>query len=513
MVGAMTGPVIAVLHSLVPSSRQTTIDHVLCYLRYLTDARILYHHVRQPPGRLQDFGSLDLVVINYCFLAHRTTDDWGHFRETYGFLGELDCPVVALPQDDFNASALLDDWLVELGVTEIWSPIEENLEILYPRATRTTPFRRQLTGYVDDRRAAELTARATPISERPIDVGTRVRFSPPSLGRYAQLKGRQATALRDRLPERFRVDISTEPADALLGERWFDFLAACRFTVGRKGGASIHDPDNGIGRRTRKFLAENPDAAFDEVEAACFPGLDGRHVFTAVSPRLFEAAATRTCQLLAPDDYLGVLQPWVHYVPLEDDLSNLDEVVEVLRDDRRAQEIADACYEELIAGERYRYSRFAESVVRSHLEGQAVSRPAERLVDPVTDALMQLPGRFGLEALEVVRQILKVTRRRGALDAFRHAVELGRENHARGLELGGERMVVETPALAEVGPIGPVAGELATVAASLGASDAVLAWIDAAARDQLDFRESLRWTDPSVFHAPDERWRTRIMGG
>lgn len=510
----MTRPLVAVLHSLVPSSRQTTIDHVLCYLRYLTDARILYHHVRQPPQRLQDFGPIDLVILNYCFLAHRTTDDWAYFREAYAFIGELDCPVVALPQDDFNANALLDEWLAELDVTEIWSPIEENVAVLYPTSIKTILFRRQLTGYVDDRRVAELSLRVTPISQRPIDVGTRVRFSPPSLGRYAQLKGHQAIALRDRLTDEFRIDISTEPAEALLGERWFDFLAACRFTVGRKGGASVYDPDNSIGRAAHEFLSRNPNASFEEVEAACFSGMDGRYVFTAVSPRLFEAAATRTCQLLAPDDYLGVLQPWVHYVPLEEGLSNIDEVVDVLRDDRRAQEIADACYEELIASQRYTYAHFAESVVSSHLaRGHATGTRAERLIDPTTNALMQLPERFGIEALEAVRQVLKVVRRRGALDAFRHAVDQASENHARGVEMGGERMVLQMPGLAEAGHVAPVAGELATIVASLGASEAVLAWIDAASNDHLDFREALRWTDPSVFHAPDERWRTRVMGG
>lgn len=509
----MSTPLVAVLHALVPSSRQTTIDHVLCYLRYLTGARIVYHHIRQPPGRLMQFGPLDLVIVNYCFLAHRTTDGWSRFREAYGFLGELSCPVVALPQDDFNAHALLDGWLSELGVSEIWSPIEANVDVLYPRSIPSTPFRRQLTGYVDGRRAAELAGHAAPISERRIDVGTRVRFSPPSLGRYARLKGRQALTLRERLADRFTVDISTEPEDALLGERWFDFLAACRFTVGRKGGASVPDPDNRIGRRTREFMAANPRASFEQIEAACFPGADGRYVFAAVSPRLFEAAATRTCQLLAPDDYLGVLEPWVHYVPLEEDLSNLEEVVAVIRDDRRAQEIADACYEELVASGRYTYESFADEVTRSRLDPGRSGAPAERIVDPVTDELMRLPERFGLEALDAVRQVLKVARRRGALGAFREAVRCGLEHRARGIELAGERMVIEIPALGELGHVAPVAGELATIAASLGATDAVLAWIDAAERDDLDVREGLRWTDPSVFHAPGERWRTRVMGG
>jgi hypothetical protein len=57
--------------------------------------------------------------------------------------------------------------------------------------------------------------------------------------------------------------------------------------------------------------------------------------------------------ILYPGTYAGILQPWRHYVPLDRNHRNMAEVVEVLRDIPRAQEIVDTTYEEIAKNPLY----------------------------------------------------------------------------------------------------------------------------------------------------------------
>jgi hypothetical protein len=161
------------------------------------------------------------------------------------------------------------------------------------------------------------------------------------------------------------VDITTRPEDTLLGDDWYRFLLGCRYTVGVEGGAGILDRDGSIRDRTTAFVAANPSASFDEIESACFPGLDGTLRLFAVSPRHLEACATRTGQLLVEGAYNGVLRPGDHYLPVARDLSNLDETLRVLdREDQRAAMVERARRDVVDSG-RYTYRQFVDEVLRA----------------------------------------------------------------------------------------------------------------------------------------------------
>jgi hypothetical protein len=158
------------------------------------------------------------------------------------------------------------------------------------------------------------------------------------------------------------VDVSTSDADRITGDAWFAFLGDCRFVTGCEGGVSIWDPDGLIYDRVQSYVASHPAASFEEVEAACFPGEDGRHVFSAVSPRLFEAAQMRCCQIQVEAPYLGVLNPFEHYIPVALDLSNVADAVDLARDHAGAERRAENAYQALIENRDFRYSTLARRV-------------------------------------------------------------------------------------------------------------------------------------------------------
>ena len=92
-----------------------------------------------------------------------------------------------------------------------------------------------------------------------------------------------------------------------------------------------------------------------------------KHEFTAISPRLFESAMAGTCQILEREDYLGVLEAWRDYIPLEKDLSNINEVVNTMSDLDRCQEIVANAKISLLDSKMFDYAQLVENACRGLL--------------------------------------------------------------------------------------------------------------------------------------------------
>jgi len=81
-----------------------------------------------------------------------------------------------------------------------------------------------------------------------------------------------------------------------------------------------------------------------------------------ISPRAFEAAATRTLMILYPGEYSGVLVPWQHYLPLERDFSNFKTIVEILSDNRQVDEITERTFNDVIASKKYNKASYFSQI-------------------------------------------------------------------------------------------------------------------------------------------------------
>ena len=66
-----------------------------------------------------------------------------------------------------------------------------------------------------------------------------------------------------------------------------------------------------------------------------------------------------------PGWYNGILKPDVHYIKLEKDFSNMESVVQRLRDDEALTTIADRAFQDLIASGSYAADKLGELVAES----------------------------------------------------------------------------------------------------------------------------------------------------
>jgi ketosteroid isomerase-like protein len=308
---------------------------------------------------------------------------------------------VALPQDEFLGTDQVAEVIRDFGIDHVFSVAPESeWPLIYEGIDRSrVGISRVLTGYLDEdtvRRAREMWAGS---DERDIDIGYRTGPPKPFLGRQAMLKTEIADVVRERaLARGLRVDITTRPEDTLLGDDWYRWLARCRWTIGVEGGASVLDRDGSILACTERVAAERPSATFEEIEAACFPGEDGRLDLRALSPRHLEACATRTAQILVEGDYNGVLTEGRHYIALKRDFSNLDEVLDDVANEHTRDLIAAGAYSQVVAPGRWTYRRLVEDV-EGVVPAPARRRPrrpavaASRALDTASKPLLPLATR------------------------------------------------------------------------------------------------------------------------
>lgn len=359
---------ILIIHHLSDSQvRKTSVDHARCFERYAPQHNYMYFDVcDQVTDALRSI-PFDAVIIDptaLCIRYFRPRQLFQRALAALEFVRELDAVKVAFPQDDNDHSALLDEWLYRWRVDIIYSVYWENRDAVYVKSGAHAEILAGLTGYVEDRDIELLGRYALPLSQRSIDISYRARKLPPQFGRYGQMKAGIGSLFREGgRNNALSIDVSCDPADVIYGENWLHFLGNSKWCLGSEGGSSILDPYGEIRDRCEAFLAADPDASFEEVEAACFPGEDGRHRFSSPSPRLFEAAMMRCGQILVEAPYYGVLRPQEHYIPLRPDGANLPEVLDQARDLRLLAQMTEACYADLVATPRFRYSTHVQDTL------------------------------------------------------------------------------------------------------------------------------------------------------
>ena len=205
----------------------------------------------------------DAVILHTTFLGLRWIEGFDRRRRRSEWIAELQCPKIALPQDDYDHAAVLDGWLSELGVDVVFTPLAEHAATLLPITSQRAQVKKALTGYVDDE-AVRSRPRPTPLESREFHVVYRAMALPYWYGRHGQLKHRIGIAAAEEAERQgLRADISMRPEDAVLGEGWLDFLASGRAVVGAEGGSSVLDSTGDVRRAVVEQLQSQPGLTFE----------------------------------------------------------------------------------------------------------------------------------------------------------------------------------------------------------------------------------------------------------
>jgi len=356
------GPILVLYWWHDRSEMRRSVERHLHAVDHVADEVVYVNADRADPDPVRE-RSYAGVLLHTTFLWLRCKGKFDRYRRAWSWLRDLDCPKIALPQDEFNHSAALDEWLDELGVDHVFSNFDEPAQrLLYPRTFGRARFSVALTGYIDEDAAAYCRTRAHPLAERPLDVVYRTAPARFWLGRGSLLKTEIGSEVLSRAERHgLDVDISTKWEDTIYGDAWLDFLLSGRATLGAESGSSVLDRRGEVRARVEELLDRDPSLTYDELDASMPPGWDA-YAFFAIAPRHLEAIVARTPQILVEGSYSGVLEPGRHFISVRRDYSDLDDALERLRDVRYLEELATRAYDEVYLPGRWTLDAFGRQL-------------------------------------------------------------------------------------------------------------------------------------------------------
>lgn len=267
-------------------------------------------------------------------------------------------PKVLFIQDEYeNVNEAIRN-IDHLGFDVIYTCVPpEGISYVYGQLkNKNTRFIRNLTGYVPFVDSVE--KHSLPLEERKVLVGYRGRRLPHHYG----MLGFDKFDIGERFKQRsisagLVVDIETSDSKRIY-EGWYDFIGSCRATLGTPSGANIFDFDGSLKEKAinlQEFL-------FEDVYQEHFERHEGQVIMDQISPKFFEAILMRTALICYPGDYSGILIPDVHFIALERDFSNFDDVVEKLTDLSYLTALTDRAYRDIISTGLNSYKHFMAGV-------------------------------------------------------------------------------------------------------------------------------------------------------
>ena len=270
---------------------------------------------------------------------------------------------IAFFQDEHHMCQRRFEFIDRYDIDCVYTLLEgPEFEDVYRKHTNVRKIVYNIPGYVSDEMVVAAQRYSIPGDQRRFDVRYRGRRLPFYMGNGAQEKHEIALGFKERSNGLgLKLDLEIDEEKRKNGDAWYRFLADSRAVLGVEAGVSIFDTTDEVREQHDRLLAETPDIGFEEMTEQLLAPWEDLVYYRTISPRHFEAAAFRVCQVLFEGKYSGIMQPMVHYIPLKKDFSNFDQVVRQLKDASLRHELTENAHRDLIASGKYSYERFIQS--------------------------------------------------------------------------------------------------------------------------------------------------------
>jgi len=296
---------------------------------------------------------------------------------------------IAIFQDEYRYCQPRFAFLNRYKIDCIYTLVEPAyFKDVYQKYTSVPKLIYTIPGYVSDDLVA-LAKKLTKLDhEREIDIGYRGRRLSFYMGKGAQEKHDIALGFSERAQGiGLKLDLADEEHKRIYGHSWYEFMANCRAVLGVEAGVSIFDLEDKVRTECERLLLINPQITFDELSAQVLGPWEDNVPYRTISPRHFEAAAFRVCQILFEGKYSGILQPMVHYIPLKKDFSNFQDVIRMFKDEQLRRQLTENAYRDLIASGQYTYQKFVEGFDQELLNSGFQPNQTEDITNHVTALL------------------------------------------------------------------------------------------------------------------------------
>lgn len=321
--------------------------------------RYFYAHADQSEYLKVDLKHFDGICIHYSVrlpfdhLSSSTVETISNFKGLkYLFI-----------QDEYDHTLRAQYWIKVLGIQLVFTcvpPVE--IEKIYPSAEfPATRFVSVLTGYIPI--TIDSARDFAPPSRRLTVIGYRTRNLPIRYGKLGIEKVKVGSMVKEYcIKNNVPCDIEWGEEKRLYGTSWNNFLYSCRSLLGSESGCNVFDWDGTLDQEVAEYRKLHPRATDNEIYADVIQPKEIEGLMNQISPKIFEAIASRTVLVLLEGRYSGLLTPGVHYIPLRKDGANLREVHAILENSNYIDQMAEKAYQDIILSGSYTYKEFVRLV-------------------------------------------------------------------------------------------------------------------------------------------------------
>jgi hypothetical protein len=266
-------------------------------------------------------------------------------------------------QDEYDDPKRTWGWIKRLDIQLVFTVVPEpSISRVYPPSEfPLTRFVSNLTGYVPEK-LPPVEDLPWP-SQRSLMVGYRGRPLPVRYGHLGFDKVAIGKIVKEYCDQNgVTCDIAWSEESRIYGYKWYEFVLSCRSMLGSESGSNVFDWDGSLNQNIEAFKLNRVGADDETIYRELVAPLEIHGLMNQLSPRVFEAIASRTILILFEGGYSGIIQPWEHFIPLKKDGSNLMEVISRLSDNDFVDNMADRAWHDVIASGNYSYKSFVSMV-------------------------------------------------------------------------------------------------------------------------------------------------------
>ena len=267
---------------------------------------------------------------------------------------------VAIIQDEYYDVNLIKSFLEKINIDLVLTCIpDKNKRDVYNNIPNAR-IERVLTGYVPEKMSL-----IQPIKNREIFIFYRGKNLPYYYGKLGQWKQNIGKKMF-KYCETNKIDninIAWREQDKIFGKNWLKTMQNSKVTLATPSGLNVFHYDNSKIYACLKKERTMPNYTYEMAEKE-FNLQDGPIKMGQISPKMFEAAMCGTVLVMYPGTYNGIFKKDVHYIELQPDFSNIEEVMKKIKNDEFLQEMSDRTYKDIVESNKYSYETFISKVDR-----------------------------------------------------------------------------------------------------------------------------------------------------
>ncbi|MDC0125103.1 hypothetical protein OAI09_01285 [Candidatus Pelagibacter sp.] len=187
-------------------------------------------------------------------------------------------------------------------------------------------------------------------NNRKIFAGYRSYLEPLYLGNVERLRLYNFLKKYSTKKNDYIFDISVDIKDRFSYHEWAQFLNNCKCFVSPNTGTDYFFLNDDLRNRVNESKLNN----FDQIYEKFFKNQKKGTKFRCLTGKVIEPAACKTALILVEGDY-DKFKPNIHYIPLKQDYSNMDECLDKLNDNSFSKSIINNSYDLVKAKYLYKH--------------------------------------------------------------------------------------------------------------------------------------------------------------